>query len=136
MNTNKTGNISIAKAVASLSDAGYEILVPLGEGLPYDLVIDDGNTLYKVQVKTGRRNGACIDFNAYSETYEKEAGGRTPKNYRGKADLFCVYFQETDSCYLIPVLNVGTTTVSLRLTKTKNGQTKNVNWASDYLLAP
>ena len=43
---------------AALIEAGYAVSKPFGENQRYDLVIDDGETLARVQVKTGRlRNG-------------------------------------------------------------------------------
>ena len=40
---------------------GYAILVPFGENTRYDLVIDDGRQMRRVQCKTGRlRDGAVV----------------------------------------------------------------------------
>ena len=47
--------------MAALWDAGYAVSVPFGENTRYDLVIDDGQRLARVQCKTGRlRKGAII----------------------------------------------------------------------------
>ena len=38
----------------ALREAGFGILVPVGENIRYDLVINDGANLQRVQCKTGR----------------------------------------------------------------------------------
>ena len=52
--------ITLAVTLA-LRDAGFAISVPFGENTRYDLVIDDGVRLLRVQCKTGRlRNGSIF----------------------------------------------------------------------------
>ena len=51
MNTKQKGDLAVAQCIAKLSLLGYEILLPLGDRKPYDLVFDDGQKLYKVQAK-------------------------------------------------------------------------------------
>ena len=36
-----------------LREMGYSLLVPFGENTRYDLVVDDGSQLWRVQCKTG-----------------------------------------------------------------------------------
>lgn len=44
-----------------LKHVGFDVLTPFGENTRYDLVLDDGEHLTRVQCKTGRlRNGAVI----------------------------------------------------------------------------
>jgi len=50
-NTKEKGSFAVAQCIAKLSSLGYEILLPLGDRRPYDLVFDDGKRLNKVQVK-------------------------------------------------------------------------------------
>jgi PD-(D/E)XK endonuclease len=54
MRTTDIGNISMIKCVAAFTEAGYIVSLPLGDGHLYDLVIDDGTRLYRVQCKTAR----------------------------------------------------------------------------------
>ncbi|MBA2462518.1 MAG: hypothetical protein H0V45_12245 [Actinobacteria bacterium] len=52
----------------ALRQVGYALLVPFGENTRYDLVIDDGVRLARVQCKTGRLREGAIRF-ASCSTY-------------------------------------------------------------------
>ena len=48
------GDRSTLAIMIALQSAGYTVLLPFGENTRYDLVIDDGARLARVQCKTGR----------------------------------------------------------------------------------
>ena len=50
-NSKQKGSLAVSQCIAKLYKLGYEILLPIGDRNPYDLVFDDGKKLYKVQVK-------------------------------------------------------------------------------------
>lgn len=130
MQTGERGNLSEAKILAALVDAGYHVLIPFGSGHKYDLVIDDGQKLQRVQCKTGRvKNGALL-FNSYSQS----GNGGSKQGYHGLADLFAVLNPESGEVYLVPVEKFGAAGVTLRLVRSSNGQVQKINWAVDYLL--
>jgi hypothetical protein len=120
--TNDIGNLTEAKVIVSLVEAGYLVSQPFGNGHKYDLIADDGQKLYRVQCKTGRvRNGVLI-FNAYSMP-----GNKAKKcDYRGRADLFAVLNPVDGKVFLIPVNDVGVHDVHLRLIPAANGQMQNI----------
>lgn len=131
------GELSQAHILAQLLEAGYHVLLPYGDNLRYDLVIEDAEgRLLKVQCKTGRSNGEYISFTPASLYYHTRAGRTTygSKAYHGQIDYFAVYCPETKGVYLIDVKQTGTSQVNLRLTPTKNKQEKYVRWAKDYKL--
>ena len=50
--TNKQiGNTSLGIAIAYFSSHGYVVSLPLNDTQDYDLVVDDGSSLLKIQVK-------------------------------------------------------------------------------------
>ena len=50
-----SGNAGEAKVLAALVERGFDVLVPFGEGQPYDLVIHLGHSEFcRVQCKTAR----------------------------------------------------------------------------------
>lgn len=51
MNSKQKGSLAVAQCIAKLYKLGFEVLLPIGDRNPYDLVFDDGKRLYKVQVK-------------------------------------------------------------------------------------
>lgn len=51
MNTKKSGNIGVAKAILYYTELGYSISIPISESQRYDLIIDKNGTLYRVECK-------------------------------------------------------------------------------------
>lgn len=118
---------------------GYKVLIPYGDNLRYDLVIEDAHeNLWRIQCKTGwvENEGAYIEFAAASSYYHTRAGrtGHGRKDYQEQIDYFAVYCPALKNVYLVPVDHVGKSSAILRLLPTKNNQEKNVRWAKDYEL--
>jgi hypothetical protein len=132
MQTREKGNLTEARILAALVEAGYLVSVPFGSGHKYDFIIDDSVRLLRVQCKTGRVNRGVLLFNSYSQS----GNGSTKQGYHGLADIFAVLNPESGEVYLVPVEKFGTTGVTLRLTPTLSGQAQKINWAVDYLLSP
>jgi hypothetical protein len=51
--TNLKGNVSESAALNAFSKAGFIVSAPFGNGAPYDLIVDTGKRLLKVQGKPG-----------------------------------------------------------------------------------
>ncbi len=49
--TQRKGGIAVAQAIASFTRAGYDVSLPLTESAPYDLIVDTGLDLKRVQVR-------------------------------------------------------------------------------------
>ena len=49
--TQRKGDIAVARAIASFTEAGLDVLIPLTESAAYDLAVDDGAGLQRVQCK-------------------------------------------------------------------------------------
>jgi hypothetical protein len=49
--TQRKGDIATAQAVATFTARGYDVSIPLTESAAYDLVVDDGERLFRVQCK-------------------------------------------------------------------------------------
>jgi hypothetical protein len=62
MSTNDIGNRSESVVLAAYIEAGFPVSVPFGNGCAYDLVVDAGSRLLKVQVKTGWQHQGCLIF--------------------------------------------------------------------------
>ncbi len=50
-NTQRKGDYAVAKAIASFTRMGYDVLIPLTESAPYDLVVEKDGELKRVQVR-------------------------------------------------------------------------------------
>ncbi|MBT5636233.1 MAG: hypothetical protein HOJ23_11670 [Gammaproteobacteria bacterium] len=125
------GERSEGMVLAALLRAGKVVLQPFGDNQRYDLVVDEDGKFIRVQCKTARlKNGALAFDTCSSQTHR----GKGKQDYRGQADLFGVYSPDRDAVYLVPVEDVGVTQARLRLSKPRNGQSKGVRFAADYLL--
>jgi hypothetical protein len=49
--TQRKGDLATAKAIATFTQMGYDVLIPITESAPYDIVIDTSEGLKRVQVK-------------------------------------------------------------------------------------
>lgn len=131
--TKSVGELSELCVAVALSRAGYLVAKPLGENARYDLVIDDGKTLARVQVKTGRLLNGAVVFKAHST--HSHRNGIACKPYTNEIDFFGVYCPALNSSYLIPIADTARLSVSLRVHPTKNDQHSHVRWAQPYLLS-
>jgi hypothetical protein len=50
-NTQHKGDTATAQCIATFTRKGYDVLIPLTESAAYDLVLDTGEKLVRVQVK-------------------------------------------------------------------------------------
>jgi hypothetical protein len=130
------GDRTTLALMLALRDAGYVVSLPSGENMRYDLVIDDGRRLSRVQCKSGRiRNGAVV-FKT-SSSYAHHASAAQPRrHYQAQVDFFGVYCSRTGGTYLIPIDDLAPTTEALlRVTPARNGQPKRIREAADYEIA-
>lgn len=128
MHKDDKGDLSEAKIMARLLEIGYKVSVPWGKNQRYDLIVDTGDKLLKIQCKTGWIARKCVVFNAHS--FNRNVGKR---DYKGEIDWFVVYCAETDQVYRVSVDECGTSSISLRLHDAKADQ-PTIKWAKDYIL--
>jgi hypothetical protein len=103
------------------------VLVPFGDGHPFDLVLHIDGSFVRVQCKRAWRRGGCLVFNWRSTDH-----GNGPGSYVGLADAFGVYFPPTDSVYLVPIDGVASFEGRLRLEPARNNQRKRTRLAADF----
>ena len=101
---NTKGNASAAMILAALVAQNKTVSVPWGDNAPYDLVLDTGDTLHRVQCKTGRLRSGRIVFQTSSVCLTD--GKYVKSHYRDKIDLWAVYCPENAKIYLIPIADV------------------------------
>lgn len=131
-NPNHKGNVAelaIAKEAASL---GLSVLAPLTEHGPYDLGIEIGHKLMRVQCKWASYDGNVITVRVDRCRTSRRGYLRTTYEI-GEIDALAAYCEPLDRCYLLPVEMVaGRRAVHLRTSPPKNGQRASINFASDY----
>lgn len=116
--------------LGALVERDLAVLIPFGEGHPYDLVVQTRGVLFlRVQCKTARVLNGCLRFNSRSTDH-----GRGPGSYEGLADLFGVYCPRPAGVYLVPVNQVPRFEAFLRLEPTRNNQRRGVRHAADFAI--
>lgn len=113
---------------------GYGVSIPITEGLSYDIVVDRGNGLERVQVKTVNSDGKVVLVNQYSMS--KHEGGKkklvkyTPEDF----EWLVTYDITTDRCFFIPSTQMtgGGGALYLRLVPPENNRVKGIRWAKDF----
>lgn len=114
--------------LAALVRREYEVLIPFGEGQPYDLGVHlQEGSLLRVQCKTAWPHQGCMVFNSRTTDH-----GRGRQSYRGLADIFGVYFPPTAAVYLVPIDAVAEFAGRLRLEPTRNNQRRGIRFAAEF----
>jgi hypothetical protein len=126
------GHRTEAAILLALVKRGYRTLLPFGVNQRYDLVLDCGDRLLKVQCKTGRLRDGVVQFS--SQSVQANTRGVRTRSYAGEVDLFMVYCPDNRRVYVVPVDEVPSTGMYLRVDPPRNRQDKRVRWAADYEL--
>lgn len=130
METILKGCITEIKCKLYFLELGYVVSVP-GKPVRYDFVLDTGNQLLRVQVKSSKvTNGVMVL--ATNSTHLKN-GKWTHQTYGpDEVDFICTWVNEV--CYLIPISEcTGLKEKRLRFKPAKNGQIKRISLAKDYV---
>jgi hypothetical protein len=127
------GDRTTLALMLALYDAGFAVAVPFGENTRYDLLIDDGCVVSRVQCKTGRLREGRIRFNTCSSYAHHPNPRVTKRTYIGEIDYFGVYCPETAGAYLVPIAHASVKRMaSLRVNEPRNNQRRFVRFARDY----
>lgn len=129
--TTSIGTRAEAMVLTALAQRGFWALLPFGDGRPYDIVVDDGADILRVQCKTGRLIRGAVVFPTLTWCRANKS-----RSYRGYADYFDVFCPDNGQVYFVPVADVPARTASLRVAAPLNGQTRGLRWARDYVIWP
>lgn len=132
LGTSQKGAIAEAEIAAAAIRLQLPVLRPLSEGGRYDLVIDLGEKLLRVQCKWASRNQDVLTIRCATSRHTPRGYVKTTYSTH-EIDAIAAYSPSTDSCYLIPIDEAqGMAAISLRLAPTRNNQATNIRWARDY----
>lgn len=133
LSTNQKGAIAEAAIAFEATKLGISVLRPLAEGLRYDLVLDLGSELIRVQCKWARRRGDVVEVQV-GGCYHTPGRGYVRSTYASdEVDAVAAYCQEIDRCFLIPISKLhGQGHIFLRTAPARNNQRGAVNIASEY----
>ena len=129
MKTYKRGNLTESIILNAYIQAGFLVSVPFGTGGAYDLVVDTGSRLLRVQAKTGWLSRGCICYTSRRKAGSTQQSRR--KYTSDEIDYFIIHCPANQAPYVVP----STHHVSegrLRLEGTKNRQRSGIRWAADH----
>jgi hypothetical protein len=128
------GAVAEAAITAAVVRRGLVVLRPFGEGARYDLAIDVGRQILRVQCKWAAVRGGVLCARTASSRH-------TPSGYvrntygAAEVDATGLFAPDTGRCYLVPIGEVeGLHMVCLRRQPTRNRQAAGVRWASSHEL--
>ena len=134
LNNNRKGAIAEIEIVAAATKLGVPVWTPVSEHGRYDLVLDIGGRLWRVQCKWGRLSpaGDVVAVHVGSSRLSSRGYFRTTYS-EAEIDLFAVYCGDLDRAFLLPATRfAGMHQVNLRLTPPRNGQRACINLAEDF----
>jgi PD-(D/E)XK endonuclease len=127
------GDRCMLAVMLALHDAGFHVSVPFGENTRYDLLIDDGSTLGRVQCKNGRLRSGAIRFATCSSYGHHRDPLTARRDYHGQVDYFAIFCPETRGVYLVPIEDLPVkVSAALRVDETRNGQKRGIRRADRY----
>jgi hypothetical protein len=134
LTTNDKGHVAELEIAAAATRLGIPVLRPLTDHGRCDLAFDAGARLWRVQCKWGHLSPDGDVVIARTGTNHWSSGRFVCGTYtEAEVDLFAIYCQDLDRCYLLPVsLVAGKHQIRLRLTPARNGQQACTNLASDF----
>jgi hypothetical protein len=116
-NPREQGLIGVTDAIAHFGRIGWSVSMPLIDSQPYDLVVDDGDRLHRVQVKTTTRRSPGGRYLVQLCTRGGNRSFYTTKYFDPEASDLLYVLTDDRTRYLIP-----TATVSARAVLTLNGR--------------
>ena len=126
------GGIAEAAITMAAVELGFVVLRPFPEGRRYDLVIDTGPDLLRVQCKWAPVKGSVIVV--HLGTCRHTPRGYVRSTYTpDEVDGIGVYCHELKRCFYLPIETVGGRTgMHLRLRPAANNQEAAINYADQY----
>ena len=125
---------AIAEAAITLAavELGFVVLRPSTEGRRYDIVIDTGPRLLRVQCKWARKKGNVVVVD--TSTRRLTPHGYVQTTYcADEIDGIAAYCQELKRCFYLPIeMAAGRRSFHLRLAPAANNQELAINWAAHH----
>lgn len=137
MDTRHKGELAQLQVQVRVAEKGWFCSKPTMEGCRYDLIVDDGDKLHRVQVKycdaTQSRGSGCMAVGL-----RKRNGGKSSKESRlytaKEVDAVVVYFPRLGKLAWLPrTLWENKAEVNLRISPSLNNQKKGIRLLEDFV---
>jgi hypothetical protein len=128
------GDLAELMAAADPRRRGYKLAIPFGEDCDYDLVVERHGRLERVQVKYTTSDGSIVVVRCRSHSLTNGRVRATKYYTAATVDWIAVWEATTGTPYYVPSsVFDGFSDLTLRLTPTRNGQSKGIRHAADFL---
>ena len=133
MNTHFQGRLTELQVAEAFLSRGYQVSQPLVSDSRYDFIVDINHKLLRIQVKTSQisDDGGYILF-ATSSSHTNTHRTINLNYSADEIDYFATV--HNGECYLISVNEAARRSQRLRLLPPKNGNQKNIKFASNYTI--
>jgi prevent-host-death family protein len=134
LDSNVKGAVAEQAFVLAAVRLGIPVLRPVSEHGRTDLALEVGGRLFRVQCKWGRLGPERDVVVAHTTSCRSSPAGYLRTTYtESEVDLFGIYCEPLDRCFLLPVSMVaGKYEIRLRLTPPGNNQRACINLADSF----
>lgn len=129
--TKSVGNITELKCLIAFIDLGFDCSIPYGDSAKYDILVDVGDKILRVQCKTATALEDDTGFYIRCVSQTTNTKKTVRHTYKGFIDYFATVWK--DQVYLIPI-DECSQAKTLRTIAPRNGNT-NYSKAEDYIVA-
>ncbi len=130
--TNRKGQLAVSKAELRAFELGFTPCRPLFDSR-YDMIIDDGNSLKRVQIKYADGKMSNSDGSVRVKLEYKDRTNHIYTYQKEEIDGLIVYIPKINKfCYFPPEVYVGKRNLCVRIKPSKNNQIKGVLAAEKY----
>ncbi len=123
----RVGDVSTHAIITEFLKLGYVVSIPTSNDCRYDIIVDDGDILHKVQCKTAQVVRGYINFPTSSSNRSKK------RDYRDQVDLIAAYCERLNEVYICRPEEVPKTEVRLKLLETDEEQVEGKRYAVNFL---
>ena len=132
-NHKSVGEIGERIAIGELAKFGIDVMLPMSDNLPFDLIVYRNNKFFKCQVKTTNsinENGSLTFSLSSNNWYSKT----THKYNEDEVNVFILC--DLNNIYLVTFGEVkGKSSFIIRNSVAKSKQYKGINFALDYIIS-
>jgi hypothetical protein len=134
LSTKALGDRAELEVAADLARHGWLVAFPYGEDCDYDLILDRGGVLERVQVKYAESAGIRLIVRCRSHSLTNGKVKRIKRYTAAMIDWLAVHDGTTGRNFYIPASELGTGVdkITLRLRRAANNQRRGIRMAESY----
>jgi len=139
MHTKDKGDIAEIATVFNALKRGWSVSKPVGENQRYDLILDNGEQLIRVQCKSAKLEKNNIISASLTRMTRRKDKYQRERYTKNEIDAFSLYCPDTDKCYLLFIEDVSSdgvlqANVNLRTHISPQNNQHKTRMAEDYIL--